>query len=70
MLGIRQISNRIAELIRGTLPFAIVDNGTYSDGSVRGQSIFSKIVSIATFPVLNLSAVNPFLCTILKISSL
>ena len=48
MLGIGQIAKRIAELIRGTLPFAIVDNGTYSDGNARGQSFFSKIVSYPT----------------------
>ena len=45
MLGIGQITTRIAELIRGAMPFAIVDNGTDFDGLPRSQSRFSRIVS-------------------------
>ena len=45
MLGIGQISTRIAELIRGALPFAVVDNGTYRDGTTRPISEFAKLIS-------------------------
>ena len=45
MLGIGQIANRIAELIRGALPFAIVSNGTNPDGSSRGMSVFEKLIA-------------------------
>ena len=38
MLGIGQISKRIAELIRGTLPFAIVDNNP-------DASMFARLIS-------------------------
>ena len=44
MLGIGQIANRIAELIRGAMPFAIVSNGTNPDGTSRGMSSFEKIM--------------------------
>ena len=37
MLGIGQISTRIAELIRGMLPYAIVNNNL-------DQSLFSKMI--------------------------
>ena len=38
MLGIGQITTRVAELIRGAMPFAIVNNNTT-------QSLFSRVVS-------------------------
>jgi len=45
MLGIGQITTRVAELIRGAMPFAIVSNGTNPDGTARGMSLFERIVS-------------------------
>ena len=48
MLGIGQITARIAELIRGAMPFAIVNNGTNPDGTARPISLFARIVSYPT----------------------
>jgi len=48
MLGIGQITTRVAELVRGALPFAIVNNGTYRDGSVRPISAFARLISYST----------------------
>ena len=45
MVGIGQITTRVAELIRSALPFAIVDNGTNFDGTPRGRSTFSRLVA-------------------------
>ena len=48
MLGIGQITTRIAELIRGAMPYAIVNNGTNSDGTPRPISSFARLVSYTT----------------------
>ena len=48
MLGIRQIEQRIAELIRGAMPFAIINNGTNPDGSARPISWFARLISYPT----------------------
>ena len=45
MLGIGQITTRVAELIRGAMPFAIVSNGTNPDGTSRGMSSFEKLIA-------------------------
>jgi len=45
MLGIGQITTRVAELIRGAMPFAIVSNGTNPDGTTRGMSSFEKLIA-------------------------
>jgi len=48
MLGIGQIEQRIGELIKGAMPFAIVNNGTNSDGTARPMSRFAKLISYGT----------------------
>ena len=50
MLGIGQITTRVAELIRSAMPFAIVNSGLNRDGTQRPTSLFQRLVSYRTLP--------------------